>query len=80
MKYCSNIFCYVLQAMSPQSAQVLDDVRHSLEKEALELDRMNVQMSAGNRLLKEKEKYLHKLKSKAIAGVRSCSNYCSFHI
>ncbi|XP_053372840.1 centrosomal protein of 164 kDa-like [Mercenaria mercenaria] len=51
--------------LSPESAHVLDDVKQSLEKEAMELDRMTVQMNAGNRLLKEKEKYLHKLKSRA---------------
>ena len=44
---------------------MLDDVRLSLEREAMELDHMTVQMNAGNRLLKEKERHLRKLKTRA---------------
>lgn len=51
--------------LSPGSAHVLDDVRLSLEREAMELDHMTVQMNAGTRLLKEKERHLRKLKTRA---------------
>ncbi|XP_052265230.1 trichohyalin-like isoform X2 [Dreissena polymorpha] len=60
--------------MSPESAHVLDDVRQSLEREAAELDRMTVQMNAGNRLVKEKEKYLHRLKNRASNDYNSDSD------
>ena len=51
--------------ISPGSAHVLDDVRLSLEREAMELDNMTVQMNAGTRLLKEKERHLRKMKTRA---------------
>ncbi|XP_060561428.1 centrosomal protein of 164 kDa-like [Ruditapes philippinarum] len=60
--------------LSPESAHVLDDVKQSLEKEAMDLERMTIQMNAGNRLLKEKEKYLHKLKSRASNDFNSDSD------
>ena len=60
-----TIVSNTLQNLSPGSAHVLDDVRLSLEREAMELDHMTVQMNAGNRLLKEKERHLRKLKTRA---------------
>ncbi|KAL4228939.1 hypothetical protein ACF0H5_011979 [Mactra antiquata] len=60
--------------LAPESSHVLDDVKESLEKEALELDRMNIQMNTGNKLLKEKERYLHKLKNRASNDYNSDSD------
>ena len=37
----------------------------------MELDRMNIQMNAGNRLIKEKERYLGRLKTRASIDVSS---------
>lgn len=51
--------------LSPGTAHVLDDVRLSLEREAMELDNMTVQMNTGTQLLKEKERHLRKLKNRA---------------
>ena len=57
------------QTLAPDSAHVLDDVKQNIEKEAMELDRMNIQMNAGNRLIKEKERYLGRLKTRASIDV-----------
>ncbi|KAL3885264.1 hypothetical protein ACJMK2_025352 [Sinanodonta woodiana] len=50
--------------LSPDSANVLEDVRQSLENEAAELDNMTVQMNAGTLLIKEKEKHYQRLRSR----------------
>ncbi|XP_067676754.1 centrosomal protein of 164 kDa-like isoform X2 [Haliotis asinina] len=45
------------------SAKLLDDVRSSLEMEALKLDQMEVQMAAGSRLVREKELKIKQLEN-----------------
>ncbi|XP_048258374.1 centrosomal protein of 164 kDa-like isoform X2 [Haliotis rufescens] len=45
------------------SARLLDDVRSSLEMEALKLDQMEVQMAAGSRLVREKELKIRQLEN-----------------
>ncbi|XP_052804909.1 centrosomal protein of 164 kDa-like isoform X2 [Mya arenaria] len=60
--------------LSPESAHVLDDVKQNLEKEAMELDRIATQMNAGNRLVKEKERYLNRLKNRASNDYNSDSD------
>ncbi|KAK3609355.1 hypothetical protein CHS0354_036595 [Potamilus streckersoni] len=50
--------------LSPDSANVLEDVRQSLENEAAELDNMTAQMNAGTQLIREKEKHYQKLRTR----------------
>ncbi|KAL5020243.1 hypothetical protein ScPMuIL_003135 [Solemya velum] len=50
-------------AQSTQAAGVLDDVRSSLEKEAMDLDHLTSKVHAGTRLLKEKERHYRRMKS-----------------
>ncbi|XP_064595665.1 LOW QUALITY PROTEIN: centrosomal protein of 164 kDa-like [Liolophura sinensis] len=49
--------------LSPSAAELLSNVRDSLEREAVELDKMAVHMNAGNRLVREKEVKIQQLRS-----------------
>ncbi|XP_077990079.1 uncharacterized protein LOC144444512 isoform X2 [Glandiceps talaboti] len=59
-----------IETETPEAASFLEDVKINLEKEALELDKAMVNMSAGHRLVKEKEQKL-KLLEVSLAEVTS---------
>ena len=52
------ICSFYFQGTSPGSEAFLDNIRDNLNQETLELDRLKLNMSAGARLLKEKEEKL----------------------
>ncbi len=52
------ICSFYIQGTSPGSEAFLDNIRDNLNQETLELDRLKLNMSAGARLLKEKEEKL----------------------
>ncbi|XP_033126044.1 centrosomal protein of 164 kDa-like [Anneissia japonica] len=52
--------------LSPSSASMLDDVKLSLEREAIELDKAVINVTAGRRLVREKEQKLKQLQESLI--------------
>ena len=56
----------IVQGMSPDSKALLADVKSSLDREALEIDMMKLNMSAGSRLLKEKQLKLQRLEDSVV--------------
>lgn len=51
----------ILKNLDVESASLLDNVRQSLEQEALEIDKLKMNMTTGTRLVKEKEHKLQEL-------------------
>ena len=57
---------FYLKGQSSANTDLLEDVRMTLDRESLELDRMMTNMNAGSRLLKEKELKLKQLETSAM--------------
>ncbi len=69
----------LFQTTSPRSDHILGSVKDNLEKEAQEIDMMKFNMTAGSRLLKEKERKLKQLETSLLdADLVSVTNFTLF--
>ena len=55
------VYMYVYDILQAEGGHILEDVRSSLEMEALHVDEMMSNLNAGSRLVQEKEQKLNLL-------------------